>query len=76
MANPVLADLQAEVEHTVGVVNSAVTFINGVAARIEAAVQAALANGATAAELAPVTDEVTALKAASDSLANAIAANS
>jgi hypothetical protein len=73
--NPVLADLQAQVTETVGVVQSAVTFINGVAGRLQAAVDAALDNGATAAELAPVTDEVANLKTASADLAAAIAAN-
>lgn len=75
MPNPVLADLAAEVERTKTVEASAVALINGIAARITAAVAAAIANGATAAELQPVTDEVTALKAANDSLADAVAAN-
>jgi hypothetical protein len=38
-------------------------------------IDAALANGATAAELQPVTDEVAALKSANDALAAAVAAN-
>jgi hypothetical protein len=72
------ADLSDEIQtikDTEGVVESATAFINGMAARIQAAVDAALENGATAAELQPVTDEVTALKAKSDALAAAIAAN-
>jgi hypothetical protein len=51
---------------------SATVALNGVAARIQAAVDAAIANGATAAELAPVQDEVNALKASSDALAQAV----
>ncbi len=75
MANPVLADLEAQVKRTKEVDESAVVLINGIAARITAAIEAAIANGATAAELAPVTDEVAALKAGSDSLAAAVEAN-
>jgi len=74
MTNPVLGDLAQAVNDTVGVEQSAVVALNGVAARIDAAVQAALANGATAAELAPVTDEVNNLKTASAALAAAVAA--
>lgn len=75
MSNPTLDALAAQVTATNGVIDSATTFINGVAARIQAAVDAALANGATADQLAPVNDEITALKAKSDALAAAIAAN-
>lgn len=75
MANPVLDDLRTSVERTTTVVASAVELINGIAARVQAAVDAALANGATAAELQPVTDEVTALNASADALAAAVAAN-
>lgn len=71
----VLDDLKAQVDATVGVEASAVAALNGVAARIQAAVDAALANGATAAQLQPVQDEVNALKASSDALATAVAAN-
>jgi hypothetical protein len=49
--------------------------INGFAARVQAAVDQAIANGASAAELAPVQAEVDALKAASDALSQAVAAN-
>lgn len=72
------ADLQPvidAVEAAKGVEQSAIEFVNGVAARISAAVDAALANGATAEQLVPVTDEATALKAKSDELAAALAAN-
>lgn len=75
MANPVLDQLKKEVEADVTVMGSATKLINGFAARLQAAVDAALANGATAEELAPVTDEIAALNAGSSELATAISAN-
>lgn len=71
----VLDDLAAQVQATLDVEDSAIVLLNGVAARIQAAVDAALAGGATAAQLAPVQDEVTALKAKTDALAAAVVAN-
>lgn len=76
MPAQVLADLQAAVTKAVGAEASATTLINGIAARLQAAVDAALANGATAAELAPVTDEVSQLNASADALAAAVVAGS
>ena len=76
MPNPVLESLRQQVETTVGVIQSAIVFINGVTGRIEAAVAAALANGATEAELAPVQAEVDALRDHTQAMADAIAANS
>jgi len=73
--NPVLEQLRQQVEQSIQVEASAVTLINGIADRIKAAVDAAIANGATEAELAPVRDEVTALTASSDALSAAVAAN-
>ena len=75
MANPVLADLQAAVSRDTDVVNSAVTLINGIAARIQAAIDKAIANGASEAELQPVIAEVATLNANSDALAAAVQAN-
>jgi hypothetical protein len=75
MPAQVLADLEAAVTKTKTVEDSAVTLINGIAARIQAAVNAALANGATAEELAPVTAEVANLNSAADALAAAVQAN-
>jgi len=75
MAAQVLADLTAQVARNTDVEASAVLFINGSADRLAAAVAAALANGATAEELAPVQAEVDAMKASAESLAAAIAAN-
>ena len=76
MANPVLQQLADQVNATVGVEQSAVVLINGFAQRLADAVAAAVANGATEAELAPITDEIAAMKSASDQLAAAVAANS
>ena len=75
MGAQVLADLQAAVDKNTEVIGSAVVLINGIAARLQAAVDAALANGATAAELAPVTAEVKALNDNADALAAAVQAN-
>lgn len=75
MANLVLADLALAVTKMTTVATSAVELINGITARVQAAVDAALANGATAAELAPVQAEADALSASADSLAAAVAAN-
>lgn len=75
MANPVLDELQTAVTNITGVVASAVALINGIAARVQSAVDAAIANGATAEQLKPVTDEVAALNASSKTLGDAVAAN-
>lgn len=72
---PILVDLAAEVTRNTDVTASALALITGFAARQQAAIDAALANGATAAELAPVQAEVDALKASDDALAAAVAAN-
>lgn len=74
-SHPVIDALVAEVTADTGVMTSATLLINGFAARMDAAVQAALAGGATAEQLKPVTDEVAALKAGRDALAAAVAAN-
>jgi len=73
MASPVIADLIAAADKIESVAESAITVINGIAARIQAAVDAALANGATAEELKPVQDEVDQLNASADALSAAIA---
>lgn len=69
--DPLIAQIKADDD----VVDSAVLFINGSAARLDAAVQAALANGATAAELQPLVDEINLQKSKAQTLAEAIAAN-
>lgn len=70
-----LTALIAQIHANTDVEDSALVFINGTAARLQAAVDAALAGGATAAQLAPVQAEVDAQKAKSADLAAAIAAN-
>jgi alkylhydroperoxidase/carboxymuconolactone decarboxylase family protein YurZ len=71
----ILDQLAQEVSDTVGVEESAIAALNGVQARIQAAVDAALANGATAEELAPITNELANLGDARTRLAAAVAAN-
>jgi len=75
MPAQVLADLEVSVAAARGAMVSATTLINGIAARIQTAVQAAVANGATEAELAPVQAVVDGLNTDSAELAKAVAAN-
>ena len=75
MPNQILVALEAEVSEATTVMASAVTLINGFAARVQSAVDAAIANGATEAELAPVQAEIDALNASGDALAAAVLAN-
>lgn len=75
MSSPILDALAAQVKANTDAEASAVVVLNGLAARIDAAVAKALANGATAAELQPVSDEVSALKSSADALSAAIVAN-
>ena len=75
MPNPTLDALAAAVTNIETVADSAIALINGIAARIQAAVDAALAGGATAADLAPVQAEVDGLNAKATDLANAVSAN-
>jgi hypothetical protein len=75
MANPVLQSLTDQVAINTSVEGSAKVLIDGFSARMQAAVDAALANGATEAELAPVQAEVDALNVSSTDLAASVAAN-
>jgi hypothetical protein len=75
MASAILTNLDAEVTKATTVMSSAVILIKGIAARVQTAVSAALANGATAQELAPVQAEADALAASSTDLANAVIDN-
>jgi len=70
-----LTPLINEITNATTVEDSAVAFINGVPGLVQAAVDAALANGATAAQLQPVTDLGAQLQAKSDALQAAIVAN-
>lgn len=75
MPSQILVDLDAAVTQATTVAASATALIRGIAARVQAAVDAALANGATAEELAPVQAEADALKASSADLAAAVSEN-
>jgi len=75
MASPILDKLTTEVANATTVMASAELLIEGIASRIQLAVDAALENGATAAELAPVQAEADALQAASSALSEAVIAN-
>lgn len=70
-----IVTLTAQVQRATTVEQSAQTLIEGTQARIDAAVQASIANGATAEQLQPVSDLAVALDAEGDSLAAAVAAN-
>lgn len=73
--NPILDALAAQIDANTSVVDSAIQFIGGVRGMIDAAVTAALAGGATAAQLAPFTDLSAAMAAKDQALSEAIAAN-
>lgn len=75
MPAQVLADLTREVEEMTTVAESAAALINGFKERTQAAVDKALQNGATAAELAPVTELVKSLDTQGTKLADAVKAN-
>ncbi len=70
-----LAALDAQVTKSTTVEKSAAALIRGIAGRIQAAVDAALAGGATAEQLAPVQAEVDALSASEADLTAAISEN-
>jgi hypothetical protein len=71
----VIDALVAQAKVNEDVEKSALIVINGIAGRIQAAVDKAIAGGATAEQLAPLTNEIALLKASSDDLAAAVAAN-
>lgn len=75
MSNAILGVLSEQITATEGVIASAVVLINGIGARISAAVEAAIANGATEAELAPFTTLEAELEASTTALSDAVAAN-
>jgi ABC-type transporter Mla subunit MlaD len=75
MPNTILDGLAAQVTNITTVAGSAKALIDGFGARLQAAVDAAVAGGATAEELAPVQAEVDALSAAATDLAASVAAN-
>lgn len=69
-----IANLTSSVSAERNAVDSAVKLMNGITGRIDAAVAAALAAGATEAQLQAIRDESTALQAQTQDLANAVAA--
>lgn len=75
MANPILGTLADEITQTRTVIASAVVLIDGISARIQTAVEAAVANGATEAELAPFVELEAALEADRNALATAVSRN-
>jgi hypothetical protein len=70
-----IAALQSAVENETTVDQSAVTLINGIPGMIQTAVNAALAAGATSAELAALTALQTTIANNASSLAAAVSAN-
>lgn len=74
-ASEQITALTAQVTKAKTVESSAQALIEGIKARIDAAVAAALAAGATAEQLQPLSDLGTALDAESDNLQTAITAN-
>ncbi len=73
--NPTIDALTAQVTASETVEASATLLINGFQARLQAAIDKATAGGATAAQLAPLTQLSADLKTNSDALAAAVAAN-
>ena len=73
--NPIIDGLITQVEASKTIEQGATVFINGEAARLQAAVQAALNGGATAAQLAPIQAEIDSFKPISDALSAALVAN-
>lgn len=70
-----LAVLTAAVAKSTTVTQSVLTFASGIPALIQAAVDKALAAGATADELKSVTDAATAISNNADAIAAAVVAN-
>lgn len=68
-----IADLTAQVATTDSVMGSAAVLIDGFQARLDAGIQAALAGGATAEELAPLSTLSADLKTSTDALAASVA---
>jgi hypothetical protein len=75
MSNQIVADEIQTIHDVEGVIDSATALVNTIASKIAAAVEAALANGASAAELQPLADLQVEIKAKADALAAAVAAN-
>lgn len=76
MVNPILGVMIDEVTQTRGVMASATALINGFSGKLAQAIAQALENGATAEELAPLTELEASLESERMALAEAVAANS
>lgn len=70
-----ITELTNEVANDTTVIQSAITLINGFAQRLAEAIAAALAAGASEAQLQSLTDLKTGLAANDQALADAVAAN-
>jgi hypothetical protein len=75
MPNPLLSELEAQITAATTVVQSATTLILGIPGLIQSAVDAAIANGATAEQLAPFDALGDELQAKAAALAAAVSAN-
>lgn len=75
MPSQLIPDLEAEVTEEVTIMGSATALINGFGARLQAGIDAALKDGATAAELQVLTKLKTDLDAGGAALAAAVSAN-
>ena len=73
--NPAIEELKTAITNATTVETSAVAFINGVPGLISDAVKKAIDNGATAEELAPVSDLGKDLEKQSSALTDALTAN-
>ncbi len=71
----IVDDVIAQINATDTVLDGAIVYVASVPQLIAAAVQQAIAGGATAAQLQPLTDLTATLKSKSDSLVAALAAN-
>lgn len=75
MPSPHTINLTEDITNATTVVKSATLLINSIQIRIDAAVAAAVVNGATEEELAPVSELSDALETETAALAAAVAAN-
>ncbi len=74
-AQQIIDELEAQVTKNRTVEGSAKDLINGFAARLQAGIDAALAGGATQAQVAVLQADSDALKASADDLSAAVVAN-
>lgn len=75
MASPHIDNLTSDITKATDVVKSATILINGFQKRLDDAIAAAVTNGATEAELKPLSDLSDVLESETSTLAAAVAAN-